>query len=264
MPSKIFCATILFGFAFIAWNTSPVMASPPDVTFLCNRMPEVCTNMCWAVRCANPTFPQTLNWDDPDDDTRKERRKSAGCQKGNKCNKGKSGVGNRGAGYRDCDEYPFASTSDSTYPNGHQVSRCVPRGQNGAQGNALKQAYGRFRDEGYTSHSLKINFGNPGSSGVNYCLNEACRNDGYEVQDKQLKRRDEDPSFRFYTTMSGIVLGSIDEDTLASNYTRMVDGFETLPNELESWFEEVDGEQVKMVNDMIVAEIPVETLRAVK
>ncbi|KAK5700521.1 hypothetical protein LTR97_005038 [Elasticomyces elasticus] len=254
MPSLLRSTTCLAGLAVMLLNTAPTTASPPDVTFLCNRMPEV------------SSFPQTLNWDDyggtgdNKGSVAKARRKAAGCQSGNKCNKGRSGAGSRGAGYRSCDEYPFASTSDSITPTGHQVSRCVPVSQNSAQGNALMQTYGRFKSQGYTSHSLKINFGNPGSSGVKYCLNQACRNDGYEVQDKTIKRRDEDPNFRFYTTLSGIVLGSLDEDELHSNYTRMVDSFETLPLDLDSWFELLEGVEVRMVNDVIVGEISVESL----
>ncbi|KAK5729225.1 hypothetical protein LTR15_002367 [Elasticomyces elasticus] len=234
MPSLLRSTTCLAGLAVMLLNTAPTTASPPDVTFLCNRMPE------------------TLNWDDyggtgdNKGSVAKARRKAAGCQSGNKCNKGRSGAGSRGAGYRSCDEYPFASTSDSITPTGHQVSRCVPVSQNSAQGNALMQTYGRFKSQGYTSHSLKINF--------------ACRNDGYEVQDKTIKRRDEDPNFRFYTTLSGIVLGSLDEDELHSNYTRMVDSFETLPLDLDSWFELLEGVEVRMVNDVIVGEISVESL----
>lgn len=258
MPSTQTSIAFIAGLMLLAANIPATIASPPDVTFLCGRMPEVCTNMCWAVRCANPTFTKALTWDDPSDQVKADRRKSAGCGSGNKCNAGKRGVGHRGTGYESCDEYPFATTANAD--RGHQVSRCVPGRQNSRQGNALKQAYRRFRNNGFTRHSLKVNFGNPGSRGVKYCTNQPCRNDGYEVQDKQLKRRSEDPEFLFYRTFSGIVLGSMEPNEFPSNYTRIADEEEILPIELDSWFEDVDGEELRMVNDVIIGELSVADL----
>lgn len=48
---------LIAGFATI-FLVLPAKSTPPDVTFLCNKMPEVCTNMCWAVRCASPSSPK--------------------------------------------------------------------------------------------------------------------------------------------------------------------------------------------------------------
>lgn len=237
-------------------TTPQVTAKPPDVTFDCKKMPEVCTNMCWAVRCASPRFPQTLNWDNPSKDTASKRRKSAGCQKGNKCNKGKKGPGHRGGVYTSCDEYPFASTSNSVFPNGHQVSRCVPPAENSRQGNALKVAYGRFRRQGFTSHSLKIAFGNPGSRGVKYCTNQRCKNDGFEVQDGMIKKRAEEPLFKFYKTSSGMVLGSLTTIDTPSNFTREVGEEEQVAAQFEAWRETVDGEEVHVMSDVVLEEMP--------
>jgi hypothetical protein len=92
--------------------------------------------MCWAVRCANPTFTQYLTWDEPDAAKTKDRRNSAGCQPGgNKCGvNSKSPLHRPDAGgvvYNSCDEYPFASTSDADA--GSQVSRCVPKVENSSK-----------------------------------------------------------------------------------------------------------------------------------
>ncbi|UNI16062.1 hypothetical protein JDV02_002537 [Purpureocillium takamizusanense] len=250
--------TVLFAAAAWLATTPQVTATPPDVTFLCNRMPEVCTNMCWAVRCGSPTFSQTLNWDSPNDDTAKKRRLSAGCQKGNKCNKGRKGPGHRGGKFTSCDEYPFASTSDSKFPNGHQVSRCVPPVENSRQGKALQTVYGRWRKKGLKSHSLQIAFGNPGSRGVKYCGNQKCKNDGFQVQDKSIKKRDEEPLFKFYKTGSGMVLGSLTKIDTPSNFTREVDDQEQVAPHFEAWKEDVEGEDVHVISDTVLEEMPFE------
>ncbi|KAG5925932.1 hypothetical protein E4U42_003813 [Claviceps africana] len=250
---------LLAGLAWMA--TVPQVRAAPDVTFLCNRMPEVCTNMCWATRCASPRFPTTLNWDSPSEAVAKERRRSAGCQKGNKCNRGKKGPGHRGGKYTSCDEYPFASTSDSKFPNGHQVSRCVPPVENSRQGRALRTAYDRFRKKGYRSHSLQIAFGNPGARGVKYCRNQPCKNDGFQVQDGKIKKRDEDPLFTFYKTSSGMILASLTKMDTPSNFTREVDEQEqehVAAKFLETWNEPVDGEHVPVVSDVVLEEMPFE------
>lgn len=253
-------ALVLTGLAWITMAPH-ALAAPPDVTFLCNKMPEVCSNMCWAVRCASPVFPQTLTWDNPDKSTQDKRRASAGCQRsGNKCGSKRTGVGHRGGKYISCDEYPFASTKESTFPNGHQVSRCVPRSENSRQGQALKTAYGRWKKQGLKTHSLKINFGNPGAAGVKYCTNQPCKNDGFQVQDKQLKRRSEDPMFKFYRTSSGMILGSIDAVDTPSNYTRELDDDEQVAASFESWVEDVEGGSVHVISDTILEEVSLEAV----
>ncbi|GAB0138495.1 hypothetical protein EsDP_00006730 [Epichloe bromicola] len=251
-------------FAGLAWMaTNPQLtASAQDVTFNCTRMPEVCTNMCWAVRCASPTFPQTLNWDDPSEDTASKRRKSAGCQKGNKCNKGKKGPGHRGGVYTSCDEYPFASTSDSVFPNGHQVSRCVPPVENSRQGGTLSVVYNRFRAMGFRSHTLQIAFAEPQSPGVNYCANQPCVNDGFEVQDGMIKKRAEEPLFKFYKTSSGIVLGSLTTIDTPSNFTREVGEEEQVAAGFEAWRETVDGKEVHVMSDVVLEEMPLEAMKS--
>ncbi|KAG5986148.1 hypothetical protein E4U43_005642 [Claviceps pusilla] len=251
---------LLTGLAWVA-TVSQVAESRPDITFLCNRMPEVCTNMCWAVRCASPKFPQTLNWDNPSEDTKNKRRKSAGCQKGNKCNKGKKGPGHRGGKYTSCDEYPFATTSNSKFPNGHQVSRCVPPVENSRQGKALQTVYGRFKKKGFKSHSLQIAFGNPGARGVKYCNNQSCKNDGFQVQDGKIKKREEDPVFKFYRTSSGMILGSLTKIDTPSNFTREVDEQEqkhVAAQFLETWKEPVEGEDVPVISDIVLEEMTFE------
>lgn len=66
-----------------------------------------------------------------------------------------------------------------------------------------------------------INFGNPGSPGVKYCLNEPCNNDGWEIQDKQLSKRDE-VFFNHYRTSSGMLVASIDPLDIGDEFDRVL------------------------------------------
>ncbi|TDZ19771.1 hypothetical protein Cob_v007115 [Colletotrichum orbiculare MAFF 240422] len=252
---------VIFGLTLLA-AVPRVAAAAPDVTFLCNRMPEVCTNMCWAVRCASPKFPTRLTWDNPNSQTEKDRRKSAGCGSNNKCGvRGKGKPGHRGGINNSCDEYPFASTSQSKTSNGHQVSRCVPGSQNSSQGGKLSGLYNGFKKKGYKTRSFSIGFGNPGSRGVKYCGNQQCKNDGFQVQDGKIKKRGEDPDFRFYKTSSGMILGSMEEIAPRSNFTREVDQAEAKLATLaafDTWTEDFDGEDVNVISDIVLEEVSAE------
>ena len=85
--------------------------------------------MCWGAFCASPSFGDDLTWDDPDENVKAARRVAAGCGTGNRCLKRKN-KDYRGEDFRSCDEYPFASTSDSSIENKQQVTRCVPKFDN--------------------------------------------------------------------------------------------------------------------------------------
>ncbi|PHH90332.1 hypothetical protein CDD83_3968 [Cordyceps sp. RAO-2017] len=255
MSKRLLALRAVIAYVFL---DSRAWAAPPDVTFQCSKMPEVCTNMCWAVRCASPVFPQTLSWDDPDETTQGRRLASAGCQKsGNKCGaKSKDGVGHRGGRFTSCDEYPFVSTKESTlFSNGHQVSRCVPRSENARRRQALKAVYGRWKKQGLGSHGLAVSFGSPAAEGVNYCTNQPCKNDGFEVQDKQIKKRGQDPVFKFYAATSGIVLGSLEQIETPSNFTRLLDNDEATPAHCDSWVERVGGADIRVISDVLLEEL---------
>ncbi|KAI1469391.1 deoxyribonuclease NucA/NucB-domain-containing protein [Daldinia caldariorum] len=102
------------------------------VTFDCDRMPEVCHNMCFAVHCKHK--PKQLTWDKPLYDVERKRRLSAGCGQNNRCSEKKL----KKKGYN-CDEYPFATTKQAD--RGGQINRCVPRSENSRQGAILGQLY---------------------------------------------------------------------------------------------------------------------------
>lgn len=251
MLFKLFTLS-LAGVAALVLFAGQTQAAPPDLIFMCDQAPEVCTNMCWATRCASPTFPQQLTFDFPDDAKEKVRRKSAGCQKGNKCNKGKSGIGHRGDGYESCDEYPFASTKEAD--RGKQVSRCVPGRENSYQGGKIQGLQRKWKKEGKTS--FLIGFGNPGAKGVKYCNNQACKNDGWEVQDGKLSKRDEQPLFKYYRTRAGLTLASLESVEVPSNFTREVHEEEDVDKTFHMWTEaNEDGEQ-RMVQDTVEEELP--------
>ncbi|OAR02997.1 hypothetical protein LLEC1_03839 [Akanthomyces lecanii] len=231
-----------------------VQATPPDLSFLCDKMPEVCTNMCWAVRCASPTFPQTLTFDFPTDKTKDARRTKAGCNPhGNKCGTKNSGPGHRGPPNTSCDEYPFASVKEAD--GGPQVSRCVPGPENSRQGQALSTLQKKWKKEGKTR--FLIGFGNPGSTGVRYCNNEPCTADGFEVQDGKVAKRDaQQPMFRYYRTRAGMVLASIDKVDFPSNFTRMQHEADVVDGGFELWTE-VDEEfgELRYVEDTVMEEL---------
>ncbi|POR36394.1 Uncharacterized protein TPAR_03396 [Tolypocladium paradoxum] len=158
----------LFLFTGLAWIAmAPRALSPsPDVAFLCDKLPEICSNMCWAVRCASPVFPETLTWDNPDKSTQDKRRASSGCQRsGNKC-------GTKKQAWATVAVYTSPVTS-TRLPRQTRArfqmaikslaafSRCVPRPENSRQGQALKTVYSRWKKQGLTSHSLKIHLWQP-------------------------------------------------------------------------------------------------------
>ena len=93
------------------------------MVFDCATTPAVCTNMCWGAYCAG--FDVSLEWDDPSDSTKQDRRNKAGCGKPNRCNDGQGN--NPDPSSRSCDEYPFASTSNADQVQ--QVNRCVPKSE---------------------------------------------------------------------------------------------------------------------------------------
>lgn len=97
-------------------------ADTPEVVFDCSVTPSVCTNMCWGAYCSN--YEVSLEFDNPSQDTKNQRRTKAGCKPNpNRC----SGGNPNGS----CDEYPFASTSNAD--DVQQVTRCVPGSENSSK-----------------------------------------------------------------------------------------------------------------------------------
>ncbi|KAI2782987.1 deoxyribonuclease NucA/NucB-domain-containing protein [Daldinia loculata] len=146
------------------------------LTFDCDRMPEICHNMCYATNCKNQ--PKQLTWDKPRPSTESKRRRTAGCGSNNRCGKKKL----MKTGFN-CDEYPFASTRNAD--RGGQINRCVPERENSRQGSALNQFYhskGKFRATGCKSKkncSFTVAFKGTNTKTIGPCKKKPdCKNDG--------------------------------------------------------------------------------------
>ncbi|KAH7390283.1 hypothetical protein BKA64DRAFT_580300 [Cadophora sp. MPI-SDFR-AT-0126] len=146
------------------------IALAQTVSFDCEAMPDICTNMCWAVHCTAGKWRAQLTYDAVSKTVNRRRRRAAGCMPSpNRCSV-KSGYQ---AGFN-CDEYPFASVSESDA--GGQSNRCVHTGQNSAQGGTLNAFYRNLAP----GTRFLVAFLNPTKGGTKYCTNGAnvCVNDG--------------------------------------------------------------------------------------
>lgn len=252
-------------FILLAALTTSILARPPDVTFLCNEMPEICTNMCWAVRCAHPSFSQTFTLDPSGYGPGSQNESiaiSASCRINNLCGNlhGLNKTGHRDHPYSACNVYPFSISTEGsplppiTIPSAFQVSRCVPEAEQCEQRTQLEllaQRLQRQQQHGGQQglRQLSINFGNPG--GIKYCNNDPCVNDGFEVQNSSVSRRSEAPVFNYYKTKSGITIASLDDIDMPSFITRRVGSGESIPSEFRTWFEQSREVTVHMVEDAV-------------
>ncbi|TFB05789.1 hypothetical protein CCMA1212_001942 [Trichoderma ghanense] len=249
-----------------------ILARPPDITFLCDEMPEICKNMCWAVRCAKPSFSQILTFtlSAPSSSSygpsSNKTSISGSCLTNDLCGTaGLNKTGHRGDYFTACNTYPLsvsdASALPAPLPQPHRVSRCVPEAEQCRQrtqldlfAKSLRQPQRNGTQQQGVRHLL-INFGNPG--GVKYCNNDPCVNDGFEVQDGGVGRRwrrpeAASPMFTYYSTESGIVVASLEGVEMPSRFTRRVGGGEVVPPGFRTWFERVSDETVHMMEDTIV------------
>ncbi|KAL6895850.1 hypothetical protein HDV57DRAFT_480617 [Trichoderma longibrachiatum] len=246
-----------------------ILARPPDITFLCDEVPEICTNMCWAVRCAKPSFSQTFTFTFGPSSygpSSNSTSISGSCLTNELCsNAGLNMTGHRGGCFTACNTYPLSVSSEDApdLPQPlHRVSRCVPEAEQGRQQTQLDlfarslqrpQRNGTQPQQGV--RHLLINFGNPG--GVKYCNNDPCINDGFEVQDGSVGRRwlrpeAAAPMFTYYKTKSGIVIASLENVEMPSRFTRRVGSGELVPPGFKTWFERATEETVHMMEDTIL------------
>ncbi|KAG9630838.1 hypothetical protein KCU64_g16900, partial [Aureobasidium melanogenum] len=153
--------------------------NPKVMVFDCNKVGEVCDNMCFGAQCAG--WGRSFTWDKPSKQTSSRRSTLAGCGSGNRCKDHPYGDEYQ------CDEYPFKSVLEAKA--GGQVNRCVPWRENNAQSQTIKNFYyslGKdFKDnkgKGCNKKSpcaFQVGFKNAGN--VQYCnVNPDCRNDGNE------------------------------------------------------------------------------------
>ncbi|PNP42497.1 hypothetical protein TGAMA5MH_05238 [Trichoderma gamsii] len=256
------CKTTFILFAAL---TTSILARPPDVTFLCNEMPEICTNMCWAVRCAQPSFSQVFSLDPGGYGPGSQNEStviSASCRINSLCGNlhGLNKTGHRDHPYSACNVYPFSISTEGspfspiTIPSASQVSRCVPEGEQCEQRTQLELLAQRLQKQQQRGgqqglRQLSINFGNPG--GVKYCNNDPCVNDGFEVQNSSVRRRSEEPLFKYYKTKSGITIASLDDIDMPSSITRRVGSGESIPSGFRTWFEQSREVTVHMVEDAV-------------
>ncbi|QYS98852.1 hypothetical protein H0G86_006007 [Trichoderma simmonsii] len=254
-------STILFILSILA---SSIFARPPDITFLCNEMPEICTNMCWAVRCAQPSFPQTFSLGltpyGYGSSNKTKTSISASCHANELCGaQGFNKTGHRGLPYCACNAYPLSVTIEGAafppLPQHHRVSRCVPEEEQCLQRSQLELFAKRMqqRSDQQGMRQLSINFGNPG--GIKYCNNDPCVNDGFEVQDGRVwrkSRRSEERMFTYYKTKSGIIVASLEDVDMPSPIIRRVGSGEPVPPRFRTWFEQAHEETVHMMEDTIV------------
>ncbi|PHH72865.1 hypothetical protein CDD80_4206 [Ophiocordyceps camponoti-rufipedis] len=246
-------------------------ASPPDIVFLCDEMPDICTNMCWAIRCANPHFSYQLTLDFPSKLERSKRLKSTQCSR---CPPqppvpySMSSIITNSSMV--CNAYPFPDTSESAASNGTLVTRCVPEEQQIDQELEISMLATRFSGSG-GKQTVSIGFGNPGAPGVRYCLSEPCENDGWEEQgknkmeQKKPKMKQKKPKtvqkravaapFRIFETKSGMAIASMEDLTAGRNITRRVAAKEKLSPLADTWHEALDGKQHAFVRDSIVREM---------
>ncbi|KAE8214488.1 hypothetical protein CF327_g2117 [Tilletia walkeri] len=150
---------MLFRSLVVAALASSAFAA--TVVFDCTKVPNICSNDCYAIGCAGK--PTTLHRDSADATA---HRNANACRSPNRCS------GNP-TDSNSCDEYPFASSAEG---GAGAVTRCVPSHENSVQGGTLSSFY--------TNNAIKdggvYNVGFSNSGGLQYC-GSSCSNTGNEV-----------------------------------------------------------------------------------
>ncbi|PWN44862.1 hypothetical protein IE81DRAFT_320832 [Ceraceosorus guamensis] len=137
-------------------------ASAATVTFDCSKVPNICSNDCYALKCAGK--PSTLHRNSA---AATDNRNHNACKSPNRCS-GNPDDSNS------CDEYPYASTSEG---GAGAVTRCVPAHENSVQGGTLSSFYTRSNVQQGDAYNVAFT----GTSGLQYC-GGSCSNSGNEVQ----------------------------------------------------------------------------------
>ncbi|KAK0547480.1 hypothetical protein OC846_004842 [Tilletia horrida] len=150
---------MLFRASALALLASSALAA--TVVFDCTKVPNICSNDCYAIQCAGK--PTSLHRDSAD---ATYHRTQNACKSPNRCS------GNP-TDSNSCDEYPYASSAEG---GAGAVTRCVPSHENSVQGGTLSSFY--------TNNGIKdgaqYNVGFSSSSGLQYC-GGSCSNSGNEV-----------------------------------------------------------------------------------
>ena len=101
-----------------------------EITFPCNRMPEVCQNMCYHASCRGQGYDLTFDIEPARNAGDKQiedwRRQNAGCNpRPNRCSKIQD---------HNCDEYPFGTTRRTDKVMAQRGNACVSKTENNRQG----------------------------------------------------------------------------------------------------------------------------------
>ncbi|EST05430.1 hypothetical protein PSEUBRA_005107 [Kalmanozyma brasiliensis GHG001] len=154
---------ILAGIALLGMAST---AQAATLTWDCTRIPNICSNDCFAINCAGK--PTTLHRDSANAST--NRAKTA-CKSPNRCANGPSDANS-------CDEYPYASSQEG---GAGSVTRCVPSTENSRQGGTLSSFYTNNGIEDGDAYNLAF----ASTSGLQYCSG-SCTNTGNQLQQRNL------------------------------------------------------------------------------
>jgi hypothetical protein len=89
--------------------------------------------------------------------------------------------------------------------------------------------YAKLRQIGAAPQPFHVVFANPGAAGVNYCNNEPCNSDGFQIQNTQVSKREEEPLFHFYETVTGLRLASLIDLPIGESFDREMGEGENMP-----------------------------------
>lgn len=131
------------------------------LTWDCTRVPNICSNDCYAILCAGK--PTTLHRDSANASA---NRALTACKSPNRC-------ANNPSDSNSCDEYPYASSQEGGKGS---VTRCVPATENSRQGGTLSSFY---TSNGIT-HGDAYNVAFASTHGLQYCSG-SCTNTGNQL-----------------------------------------------------------------------------------
>ncbi|SJX62993.1 uncharacterized protein SRS1_13816 [Sporisorium reilianum f. sp. reilianum] len=136
-------------------------ASAATLTWDCTRVPNICSNDCYAIQCAGK--PTTLHRDSADATA---NRALTACKSPNRC-------ANNPSDSNSCDEYPYASSQEG---GAGSVTRCVPSTENSRQGGTLSSFYTNNAITDGDAYNVAF----ASISGLQYCSG-SCTNTGNEL-----------------------------------------------------------------------------------
>ncbi|KAJ3778897.1 hypothetical protein FB446DRAFT_698973 [Lentinula raphanica] len=135
-----------------------------QMEFNCQRIPDVCNNMCHGLNCLNIKNEFTRQTNKATCKANRKRNQCGVNSGANRCSrlyKGADGLYSQkpaGVAKMSCDEFPFASTEESSklsQPSDFST-RCVDASQNSSQGQQIAAAYKKLNGQ---SFEIVFNYG---------------------------------------------------------------------------------------------------------